>query len=91
MLVLLQRLLIRRAMKPVDQVRQELLKIEQGQLNAIKQKVPSEIQPLVNEINHLLGVMRKRLERSRNATGNLAHALKTPLSVLTCSTNDAPG
>ncbi len=82
LLVLLQRLLIRRAIKPVDQARQQLLDIEQGQAVKITQKVPAEIQPLVDEINHLLDVMHKRLERSRNATGNLAHALKTPLSVL---------
>ncbi|MEE9351907.1 MAG: sensor histidine kinase [Thiotrichaceae bacterium] len=82
LLIVLQRLLIRRAIKPVEQARQELLSIEKGQLEKITQKVPSEIQPLVNELNHLLTVMGKRLERSRNATGNLAHALKTPLSVL---------
>jgi len=82
LLVVLQRLLIRRAIKPVEQARQELLSIGKGQQAKINQKVPSEIQPFVNELNHLLAVMGKRLERSRHATGNLAHALKTPLSVL---------
>ncbi len=82
-LIFLQRLLIKRELKPVDQAQAQLLLIAKGEAERITQKVPDEIQPLVNEINNLLAVMRKRLERSRNATGNLAHALKTPLSVLT--------
>ncbi len=82
LLILLQRSLIRRSLKPVDSARQELKLVEQGKVERIAQAVPSEIQPLVDEINHLLAVMRKRIEQSRNATGNLAHALKTPLSVL---------
>ncbi len=82
LLIILQRFIIHHAIKPVDKARQELLSIEKGERQQIDQAVPSEIQPLVDELNHLLGVMGKRLERSRNATGNLAHALKTPLSVL---------
>lgn len=78
----LQRFIIRREMRPVEQARQELLAIEHGQKKRITQTLPSEIQPLVDELNHLLEVMTKRLERSRHATGNLAHALKTPLSIL---------
>ncbi len=82
LLLVLQWFLIHRAIQPVEKARQELLAIEKGELDKIRQKVPSEIQPLVDELNHLLTVMQKRLERSRHATGNLAHTLKTPLSVL---------
>lgn len=82
LLIVLQRLVIRKSMEPVEQARQELLEIEEGKMNRIHQPLPDEIQPMVDELNHLLATMSKRLERSRNATGNLAHALKTPLSVL---------
>ena len=82
-LIALQTLIIRKTLEPVQQVRRELLDIGQGKEVEIKQKVPSEIQPLVDEINYLFSKMQRRIERSRHATGNLAHALKTPLSVLT--------
>lgn len=82
LLIVLQTLVIRKNMAPVEKARQELLAVEQGELKKIHQQLPSEIQPLVDELNLLLETMNKRLERSRNATGNLAHALKTPLSVL---------
>ncbi|WP_259332762.1 ATP-binding protein, partial [Pseudomonas sp. FW305-17] len=45
-------------------------------------EVPSELQPLVDQINHLLTHTEDSLRRSRNALGNLGHALKTPLAVL---------
>lgn len=82
LLLMLQKFIIRQGLKPIDRSRQELLAIEQGEATSIKQEVPSEIQPLVRQINKLLEVMHKRIERSRNASGNLAHALKTPLSIL---------
>lgn len=81
-LILLQTWIIRKNLKPVEQARQELASIEQGKLSQIQQQVPQEIQPLVDELNHLLEALQKRLNKSRMATGNLAHALKTPLSVL---------
>ena len=56
--------------------------MEHGKLNQLSQSVPTEISPLVNEVNHLLQVLGQRLQRSRNALGNLAHALKKPLTVV---------
>jgi signal transduction histidine kinase len=44
--------------------------------------VPLELEPLVAQINHLLAHTEDSLKRSRNALGNLGHALKTPLAVL---------
>ena len=81
--ILLQSFLIKKIIKPVDKAKNELKEIQQGQRQNIDQKVPSEFQPLVDEVNSLLNTNEQRLQRSRNATGNLAHALKTPLTVLT--------
>ncbi|ATX82187.1 Signal transduction histidine kinase [Mariprofundus ferrinatatus] len=78
----LQVWVIRRAMRPLGQVRQALLKLEQGENSQLQLDLPSEINPLVQEVNRLLLVMQERLARSRSATGNLAHALKTPLAVI---------
>jgi signal transduction histidine kinase len=81
-LVTAQGVIIRQKLKPVDAVRSEIKAIEKGLANNIQQQVPHEIQPLVDEINHLLQLLQKRLGRSRNATGNLAHSLKRPLAIL---------
>lgn len=82
-LLLLQRLLVRRALQPLEHIRQDILRLTHGDIRQLQTAVPDEVRPLVVEINHLLTVMAQRLQRSRHALGNLAHALKTPLTVLT--------
>lgn len=56
--------------------------MQQGQRSQLDQQVPLELEPLVAQINHLLSHTEDTLKRSRNALGNLGHALKTPLAVL---------
>lgn len=81
-LIGLQILLARIGLRPLEQMRKEIRRLKQGKINRLSSNVPAEVEPLVDEINHLIGVLGQRLERSRNALGNLAHALKTPLTVL---------
>jgi signal transduction histidine kinase len=83
LLVLLQRAVVNRALRPLERVREELRSLHRGQIQRIEAQAPSEIAPLVNELNGLLDVLGERLRRSREALGNLAHALKTHLAVLT--------
>jgi len=78
----LQRFVIRRLFKNLDVSRQEIKQIESGERKQLSEDVPTEIYPLVKEFNHSLSLMQQRMERSRNSLGNLAHALKTPLSLL---------
>ncbi|NOX77220.1 MAG: sensor histidine kinase [Gammaproteobacteria bacterium] len=83
LLLLLQGFIVRRSFRPLQQIRQEIKNLQQGAVGELTNEVPAEVRPLVREINHLLALSVDRLQRSRNALGNLAHALKTPLSVLT--------
>ncbi len=81
-LLILQSLIIRYGLKPLLRIRQQIGQLERGEIHQITIPAPKEIMPLVTEINHLITLINKRLERSRHALGDLAHALKTPLSVI---------
>ncbi|MGG5870640.1 sensor histidine kinase [Pseudomonas peli] len=82
LILLLQRLIVSRALRPLEQTRRQLMQLQQGQRSQLDQQVPLELEPLVAQINHLLAHTEDILKRSRNALGNLGHALKTPLAVL---------
>jgi signal transduction histidine kinase len=78
--LLIQYHILQRGFAPMHKVRQELEDLSEGRLQQLSQHVPAEIAPLVDTSNRLLRVMEERLVRSRRAAGDLAHALKTPLS-----------
>ncbi len=81
-LLLVQSLILRLSFKRLESVCSDIEDIEEGELVKLSENVPTEILPLVQEVNHLLGLLEKRLDRSRNALGNLSHALKGPLNLL---------
>lgn len=82
LLLILQHVLVRRTLRPLQGVQADLKKLAQGQQQRVRDDVPAEIRPLVREFNRLLDLLTQRVDRSRRMVGNLAHALKTPLSVL---------
>ncbi|MEQ1529773.1 MAG: sensor histidine kinase [Methylococcales bacterium] len=73
---------IRRSLQPLANVNRELEAITTGRQQEITVAVPTEIKRLVNEVNHLLKLVVRRLQQSRTAIGNLAHALKPSLAML---------
>ena len=83
LLMLVQRLVLHRAFGNLRRLQAAIARLEAGEIEQLPEDVPSEVIPLVQEINRLLGLMGQRLQRSRNAVGNLAHALKGPLNLLT--------
>lgn len=82
-LIIIQRVIIDMGLAPLKEVRRDITSLEKGEINHLREDVPGEIRPLIKEINHLLEMMTEQLQRSRKALGNLAHALKTPLTLLT--------
>ncbi|RKS24349.1 signal transduction histidine kinase [Pseudomonas sp. WPR_5_2] len=82
LILLLQRITVRRALRPLEKAREQIAQLQQGQRSQLDDQVPVELEPLVAQINHLLVHTEDSLKRSRNALGNLGHALKTPLAVL---------
>ncbi len=68
---------------PLGQIEKSLARIRSGEQDRLKsEELPSEIEPLAVELNLLIDENEKVVERARTQVGNLAHALKTPLSVL---------
>jgi signal transduction histidine kinase len=76
---------------PLRRVRREVVAIRSGTQTRIAEDFPREVSPLVDEINELLAHSEAQAEEARRHAGNLAHALKTPLTVITnAATAHAP-
>ncbi|HEX5635472.1 MAG TPA: sensor histidine kinase, partial [Gammaproteobacteria bacterium] len=82
-LLIVQRYIVRRSFQSLNAIKNELRQLEQGTVRQLISQAPIEVQPLVTEVNRLITLMDQRLQRSRNALGNLAHALKGPLNLIT--------
>ncbi len=82
LLLFSQALLLRWGLSPLRRVGAELNHIEAGDQEQIEQHYPQEIEQLTSNINFLLQQERNQKTRYRNALGDLAHSLKTPLAVL---------
>jgi two-component system sensor histidine kinase PhoQ len=85
LLLFSQALILRWGLSPLRKVGVELNHIETGEQQQIEQHYPQEIERLTNNINVLLQHERDQKTRYRNALGDLAHSLKTPLAVLQSS------
>jgi two-component system sensor histidine kinase PhoQ len=82
LLLVCQGLILRWGLSPLRKVGAELNRIENGDQEQIQEHYPHEIERLTGNINILLQHEREQKTRYRNALGDLAHSLKTPLAVL---------
>lgn len=88
LLLIVQQWLLKRGFRKLDQVRESIRDLRGGRARALERDMPAEVQPLVEEIDRLLGQLYQRVMRSRNALGNLAHELKRPMQRLTMLIED---
>ncbi|MEJ2620594.1 MAG: sensor histidine kinase [Candidatus Thiodiazotropha sp.] len=83
LLLFIQSLAVRLAFRRLEPLREDVRSLSSGSEKPLSEDVPTEMLPLVKEVNHLLLLLSQRNQRTRNALGNLAHALKGPLNLLT--------
>jgi len=72
---------------PLRSLQAALGRVRSGETRQLEGAFPTEIMPLVTEFNSVLMQNAEVVERARTQAGNLAHALKTPLSVLANAAN----
>lgn len=73
---------VRVGLKPLAHLKSSLSAVRQGEADRIDENLPREIAPLAVELNALIVSNKEIVERARTHVGNLAHGLKTPLSVI---------
>jgi len=67
---------------PLRRVRAEIAGMRAGRSNRVSEALPDEVAPMVEELNALIEHNERQAEEARRHAGNLAHALKTPLTVI---------
>lgn len=72
----------RLALRPLVALRTSLAQVHDDKAGRVEGRFPTELQPLVDDLNHLIGHGEAALQRARAQAGELAHGLKTPLAVL---------
>ncbi len=73
---------VRRGMSPVNQLRSRLLAVRDGHARRVDGTYPTEVQPLVDDLNALIEQREQAVARAQSRAGDLAHGLKTPLALL---------
>lgn len=79
LLLLLQQWIIKQNFRYLDSVRTKIQSLRYSEEKADLSKMPEELMPLAEDIEQLLMQLQKRVSRSRNSLGNLAHEIKRPL------------
>jgi signal transduction histidine kinase len=74
---------VRYGLRPLRLLQEEVAAIRRGDSERVSAAFSNDLAPLAGELNLLTASNREILERARTQVGNLAHALKTPLSVIT--------
>jgi signal transduction histidine kinase len=73
---------VRRGLAPLDEMRKRLAAVRAGTAERVEGRFPTEVQPLVTDLNALLAHQERAVSRAHAKAGDLAHGLKTPLAIL---------
>ena len=82
---------VRVGLRPLFDLQNEVAAVRRGKAERLAETYPSELRPLAQELNALVAHNQEVVERQRTHVGNLAHALKTPISVMLTEANQRPG
>ena len=82
---------VRVGLHPLFAMGREISDVRRGRAQRLTGRYPSELSPLATEMNALLDHNHEVVERQRTHVGNLAHALKTPISVMLAEAETVPG
>jgi signal transduction histidine kinase len=82
---------VRVGLRPLFELRREVAAVRRGKAERLAHAYPVELIPLAEELNALVAHNQEVVERQRTHVGNLAHALKTPISVMLTEAGQRPG
>lgn len=82
---------VRLGLRPLFDLSSEVAAVRRGKLERLENAYPHELAPLAEELNALVAHNQEVVERQRTHVGNLAHALKTPLSVMATEARASDG
>jgi signal transduction histidine kinase len=82
---------VRVGLRPLYNLQNEVAAVRRGKAQRVAGAYPSEVMPLAEELNALVEHNQQVVERQRTHVGNLAHALKTPISVMLTEASQRPG
>jgi signal transduction histidine kinase len=82
---------VRVGLRPLFRLQREVAAVRTGKSERLVGDYPGELEPLASELNALVAHNQEVVERQRTHVGNLAHALKTPLTVMDAEAQARPG
>lgn len=82
---------VRVGLRPLFRLRGEVAEVRRGKADRLRESYPVELEPVAAELNALVAHNQETVERQRTHVGNLAHALKTPISVMITEAAQRPG
>jgi signal transduction histidine kinase len=82
---------VRVGLRPLFRLQRQIADVRKGKADRVATDYPVELTPLAGELNALLDHNQEVVERQRTHVGNLAHALKTPLTVMQAEAEQRPG